>query len=538
MEYEILGLDLLPIYIIFIPIVSSLILYLIHSRHAILVSVSCQMLLSAACTFYFYRIFNMDMHIVSIGGWARFAGVTLRNDHLSMSFAVMSVIIWWCVIVFAFYEKYSSNYLFFILFLEGTFMGLLMSNDLFNLFVFIEIVTIISTMLITFKKDGAALKAGFYYLIFNNAGMLFYLVAFIIIYSVCGTLNLQLIKTSIGPFKDNFSVRMAYVMITAAFGVKSAFFPVYTWLPKAHSAAPSAISALLSGLLVKSGLYEFIRLNEVFHYSSMDMPLAVLGSLTAFLGVLFALCQNDIKLILAFSTVSQIGIMFMGIGPFKGFLYSGGLLHLMNHSLLKSLLFLGAGIIISEYKNKNVMQIRGVFARLPMTSIFMIIGMLSITGMPYLNGYVGKSIVAYSLKKTPWELIVLQLVNIGTAASFIKLSQIFFINVKGVSMRRKKRITENVPLLILSIGCIVTAAFYIEMANLLVEVPVPDIIIISPRKIGEYVLTMFAGFALYKLVLKHDPVWVKNIRHFDVSFANACMFLVGFVVVMSAVIIQ
>ena len=537
MEYSILGLDLLPIYIIFIPIVSSLILYLIHSRHAILVSIVCQTLLSAACTLYFNQIFNMDMHIVSIGGWAEFAGVTLRNDHLSMSFAIMSIVIWWCVIIFAFYEKYSSNYLFFILFLEGTFMGLLMSNDLFNLFVFIEIVTIISTMLITFKKDKSALKAGFYYLIFNNAGMLFYLVAFIIIYSVCGTLNLQIIKTSIVPFRDSFSVKMAYVMITAAFGVKSAFFPVYTWLPKAHSAAPSAISALLSGLLVKSGLYEFIRLNEVFHYTSMDTTLAVLGSLTAFLGALFALCQKDIKLILAFSTVSQIGIIFMGIGPFKGFLYSGGLLHLINHSLFKSLLFLGAGIVISEYKNRNVMQIRGVFARLPMTSIFMIIGMLSITGMPYLNGFVGKNIVAHSLKQTPWELFILKLVNIGTATSFIKLSQIFFISFKGVSMKRKKRITENIPLLILSIGCIIAAAFYVDMANLLVEVPVPDIIMFSPSKITEYAFTMLIGFLFYKLVLKHDPVWVKNVRHFDVSFANACMLLVGFVVVMSAAII-
>ena len=537
MEYKVLGLDLLPIYIIFIPIVSSLVLYLIHSRHAILVSVMCQLLLSSVCIYYFNQIFKLDMHVVSVGGWASFAGVTLRNDHLSMCFAIISIVIWWCVIIFAFYEKYSSNYLFFILFLEGTFMGLLMSNDLFNLFVFIEIVTIISTMLITFKKDKAALKAGFYYLLFNNAGMLFYLMAFIIIYSICGTLNLLLIREAIAPFKDELSVKIAYVLIITAFGVKSAFFPVYNWLPKAHSSAPSAISALLSGLLVKSGLYQFIRLNEILHYSSMDAFFTTLGTLTALLGVIFAFSQKDIKLMLAFSTVSQIGIMFTGIGPFNGFFYLGGLLHLVNHSLLKSLLFLGAGIIVSEYRNRNVSQIRGVFGRLPLTSIFMIIGMLSVTGMPYLNGYVGKSIVAYSLEKAPFELFLLRLVNVGTAATFIKMSQIFFTGSRQSSMKTRKRLAENIPLLILSAGCVIFAVFYRDVAGLLLSIPVPDAGIYSASKTFEYVLTMLAGLTLYELMLKHDPVWVKNIRKFDVSFANACMFLVGLVVIMSAAII-
>jgi len=416
-------------------------------------------------------------------------------------------------------------------------MGLVMSNDLFNLFVFIELVTILCAILITFKRDKASLKAGFYYLLFNNAGMLFYLLAFIILYLKCDTLNLQAMKAALSSSAPDFELKAAFVMITAAFGVKSAFFPVYNWLPKAHGAAPSSVSALLSGLLVKSGLYEFIRLNEVVHVSSMDPFFLYLGGATAALGVLFALCQKDIKLILAFHTVSQVGIMFMGIGPFKGFLYSGGLLHVVNHAVFKSLLFLCAGVVVAVYKNRSVTQIRGVFKRLPLVSAFMIVGMLSITGMPCLSGCVGKSILSYSLSGFAPQLWILRIVNIGTAASFIKLSQIFFSQGIGASFERHRvGMGVNAALFLLSIGCVLSGLMYEYMGEVVLEVPVPDMQILSAGKVADYVLTMALGYLVY-MAVRREPAIVRHVRGFEISFRDSCLLLAGFVCVMTGALL-
>ncbi|WP_158408922.1 complex I subunit 5 family protein [Peptoclostridium acidaminophilum] len=531
-----MSLHLMPAYIIVIPIAFSIAAYLLPEACSKWVSALCQTLLSLAAFHYFAGIFDMDIHVITLGGWEDFAGITLRNDHISMGFAAMAIFLWWCVLIYAFFERLSKSYLFFLLFLEGTFMGLIMSNDLFNLFVFIEVVTILSTMLITYRGDGSSLRAGFYYLLFNNAGMLFYLIAFIILYQVCGTLNLQLMKEAVPAYMDEFSVKLAYVLITAAFGVKSAFFPVYNWLPKAHSAAPSAVSALLSGLLVKSGLYEFIRLNEVFHYASLDLFLAAVGAATAMLGVTFALCQKDIKLILAFHTVSQVGIMFMGIGPFRGFAYSGGMLHLVNHAMFKALLFLCAGMIVSDYKNRNVTQIRGVLFRFPLLSLFMIVGMLSITGMPSLNGYIGKHIIADSVKHIFWEKAVLVLVNIGTAASFIKISQIFTADYRNLRIPVKKLGPEYLPLFLLASSCALLAAYYRQLASWLFELPIPVFTPSDPIHMLEYGGILAAGYGVYHFFIKKDPPWVGRIRNTDISFENACVLLLGFVCIMSVIV--
>jgi multicomponent Na+:H+ antiporter subunit D len=168
--------------------------------------------------------------------------------------------------------------------------------------------------------------------------------------------------------------------------VKSALFPLFTWLPKAHGVAYTSLSALLSGLLVKGGLYLFIRVHVyMFGYDTYNMTevFFYIGALTALVGVVLALVQKDLKQILAHHTISQIGLMMMGLSYGYGLSFTGGLMHIINHALFKSLLFLCAGLIIYEYKTKKIYAIRGVFRSMPLTSIFLIIGMLSISGAPF-----------------------------------------------------------------------------------------------------------------------------------------------------------
>jgi Formate hydrogenlyase subunit 3/Multisubunit Na+/H+ antiporter, MnhD subunit len=171
----------------------------------------------------------------------------------------------------------------------------LQANDFFTIFVFIELMTIISTILIVYKRDSYSFRAGFYYLLFNSIGMMFYLIGVAVIYQSIGTLNMTLAKEILPSMFSNPFIQMSYIFIIVSMGVKSAFFPVYNWLPKAHGAAPAAVSALLSGLLVKSGLYVFIKIGLVFQPWLLKEYLLYIGLITSLSGTIFAIAQKRYK---------------------------------------------------------------------------------------------------------------------------------------------------------------------------------------------------------------------------------------------------
>lgn len=524
-------MEFIPIYLIFIPIISSMIIYLIHKKKANFLVFFVQSIMTILAIGYYY--FNNGMensHTLLIGSWDKTIGIALKNDQLSMSFIFLSIFIWWIVLIYCWDKRgEDSKFLFFLVFLEGIFLGLLQTNDLFNLFVFIEVTTIISTILILYKKDGYSVRSGLYYLLFNSIGMLFYLIGLILVYNVTGTLNMDIISERILLATETRLYTLGYIFMMAAIGVKSAFFPVYNWLPKAHSAAPSSISALLSGLLVKSGLYAFIRLNDMFQITSFNKFFFILGFFTAISGIIFALSQKDIKQILAFHTISQIGIMIMGLNSGEGTTYIGGLMHIFNHAMFKSLLFMGAGVIINTYGIRRITDIRGVFKRLPITSIFMIIGMLSITGAPLFNGFVSKTIIKYGVKSSSIEVIMLYIINLGTSISFIKLSQIFFGKYRG---KRKKNINTGFSMFLLSFMCIVLGNYFIPITRGFFGI---DISYVEAFKIDNWInygVTLAGGYIIYKKIVEKDYEIIKKIRHTNISFGTTNYLLIMFVFIM------
>jgi len=322
----------------------------------------------------------------------------------------------------------------------------------------------------------------------------------------------------------------------AAVGVKSAFFPVFNWLPKAHSAAPSSISALLSGLLVKAGIYVFIRINQMYTNVSLGNFFLVLGIFTALAGVLFALSQKDIKQILAFHTVSQVGIMMMGLNAIDQSKAIGGLLHIFNHAFFKSLLFLGAGVIISKYNKRRVTDIRGVFKKMPLISIFMIIGMLSITGAPMFNGYVSKSIIKYGLKGNLFAEYSLKLINLGTIISFIKMSQIFFKDSeysKEIKVAKKEKIISvKISLAIPALLCVIMGIFFTPIVWSIFNVDVSFVHPMNLTSIVDYLIYVFVGFILYKLIIEKDYKFIKVLRHTNISFSTSNYLLILYIFIM------
>ena len=383
----------IPLFLVMIPVLTALLIYILKGNKLGLLALAAQLAmigLSVVYVMHYHQDLSQTYFV--IGGHDARIGISILHDKYSVFFLFLALLSWTSVLLYTLtLHKNDQHFLFFLMFLEGVFLGLIQSNDLFNMFVFIELTTIIVTILIAFKKTGEALRAGIYYLLLNTAGILMYLIGIVLIYNTVGTINVREVTAAMGSLGDTTIIGFAFVLMMGGISVKAALFPVFTWLPKAHGVAQSSISALLSGLIVKGGLYLFIRMSQMFEPAGFGLGevFFVLGAVTALVGVAFALSQKNIKQVLAYHTISQVGIMMMGLSHTVGSkLFHGGLLHVFNHALFKSLLFLTAGLIIQVYGTKRIKDIRGVMRIMPFVSAMMLIAMLGITGAPFLNGYV------------------------------------------------------------------------------------------------------------------------------------------------------
>jgi multicomponent Na+:H+ antiporter subunit D len=284
---------------------------------------------------------NPNVAYIVLGGWNDKFAITLKNDTLSLTFIGLSLFMWTSVLFYTYKtNRIYHKYLFFLMFLEGIFLAFLQTNDLFNLFIFLELITVLITILISYKKNGPSLKAAIYYLLLNTLGAMFFLIGIIILYYTYGSINITYLQENLYLHQNHQMVKLAYILMISGISVKSALFPLFTWLPKAHGVAYTSLSALLSGLLVKGGLYLFIRVHVyMFGYDTYNMTevFFYIGALTALVGVVLALVQKDLKQILAHHTISQIGLMMMGLSYGYGLSFTGGLMHIINHALFKSL---------------------------------------------------------------------------------------------------------------------------------------------------------------------------------------------------------
>ena len=526
----------LSVLLVFFPVIVSIVIYLSKWRHMNIIAMVSQLALTILAVVYFSHFYGdfQSTHIV-LGGWDARIGISLANDELSMSFIFLSLFSWWMVLLYTFHlGETDHTFLFFLMFLQGVFLGLLQSNDLFNLFVFLELATIIVAILIAYKKKGESFRAALYYLLLNVPAMLVFLVGIILVYFTYGTINIVVLTEQFQDVDDTVLLRFSYVLMMAGISVKAALFPVFTWLPKAHGVAQSAISALLSGLIVKAGVYLFFRINFLyegagFAYSDFFF---VIGALTAISGVMFALSQKELKQILAFHTVSQVGIIMMGVSSADEAMFYGGILHTFNHALFKSLLFLGAGVIIQVFRTKKVGEIRGVFRTMPIVSIFMIVGMLSITGAPFFNGFISKSIIKYGLMDQGWRYWALYIINIGTVTSFIKMSQIFF-GPKTLSYPLKN-MAQNTALMVLAFGCVLLGNFYIPFSEGFFGIRVEEFDLMSFDVFLDYGITVAIGLVFYFTVIAKDLKPVRMIRESNVSFENAQLTFIAYIVALTA----
>lgn len=266
-----------------------------------------------------------------------------------------------------------------------------------------ELMTISSFLLVVFDYASEdSRKAGWLYLISTHLGTACLIALFGYAWFTCGSAEFA----DFPPELAQLPFAAVAVLAIAGFGTKAGFFPLHVWLPKAHPAAPSHVSAVMSGIMIKAGIYGLVRTMTL----AGDIPfwfgltLAVIGITSGILGVLFALAQHDLKSLLAYHSVENIGIIAMGLGigymgvaagrPEIAFLgFTGGLMHVINHALFKSLLFFGAGSVQHATGLRNIDKLGGLAKSMPLTAVTFLIGAAAISGLPPFNGFVSEFIV-------------------------------------------------------------------------------------------------------------------------------------------------
>jgi multicomponent Na+:H+ antiporter subunit D len=369
------------------------------------------------------------------GGWPPPFGICLVLDGFS---AVMLLTVNCVALMAALYaadymRRYTGEWQFYTLFLLmlAGMNGMVLAGDLFNLFVFLEVAAFSAYALVAFGTGQEELEASFKYAVLGILSTNCILLGIALLYGCASTLNMADISLALAGRQGTPLVLFITALFILGFGLKAALVPFHAWLPDAHSSAPAPISAMLSGVLIKTmGIYALARLL----FSVLGMTPAVsrvvmaLGVLSMVVGVLLAIGQWDMKRLLAYHSISQVGYIVLGLGLGTPLGVMGGLFHLVNHSIFKSLLFLNAGAIDYATGVRDLRQMGGLRERMPVTAATSLVASLAISGVPPLNGFWSKLIIITACVQSGryGYAVLAALVSMLTLASFMKLQRYAF----------------------------------------------------------------------------------------------------------------
>ncbi len=413
-------------------------------------------------------LFLLSVHsasIVSCSGMSIFhagGGNLLVADGLSVFFQIIVNLLLAAVTVYsAGYIAGAAKTHFYgiLLLLAAGLNGVILSGDLFTLFIFTELSVIPAYILVALPLKGDNFEAAFKYGVLGSLSSLSILLAIAFIYAYTGTLSLAGIASRMSS-GGNPLENLAIVLLIAGFSLKATLVPFHAWVPDAYTAAPSPASAIFSGAVSKAaGIYVILRLS--FNVFGISAPIFAafmwLGAASILIAVILALYQWDMKRLLAYHSISQIGYVFLGIGTGSPLGMLGGLFHLANHSVFKSLLFLNAGSLEHAAGTRDLKELGGVARRMPVTGATSLIASLSISGIPPLNGFWSKLlIIAGCAQASRYGFgLVAAGASILTLASFLKVQRYAF---RGHLKDTLSRINEvpasmRIPMIVLAILC-------------------------------------------------------------------------------------
>ena len=387
-------------------------------------------------------------------------GLRLQVDGLSIVMALVGFLLWLAVSIYSIsYIKINLvSYYSLLLIVLGAVQGTVLAKDLISFYVFLEMAAVATYFLIIHKRSVDVLQAGYKYILMTLIGAFLILLSIILVYVDTGSYEVIMVTKSGGI--------IAPVLFLLGCFVKAGVVPLHTWLPDAHPAAPSPVSAFLSGMMIKIGAYGIIRF--IFPILNFDLPATNFGEILSSLimsigvasmliGVLLALLQTDVKRLLAYHSISQMGYILLGIGMGTKLGLAGGLYHLVNHTIFKGLLFLCMGAVIYSTGTRKLDNLGGLWKRMPITTSTCIIAALAISGIPPFNGFASKTVLAEAVANYNFVLKFVMMVTATlTFASFLKLiSYTFFGELKKQLITVKEApLLMQLPMIVLAILCV------------------------------------------------------------------------------------
>mgnify|MGYP001942404731 CR=1 FL=1 len=416
----------LPVLVVVAPLLAAALIVLLNNRKSAWVIT---LLTSLFCFYSSLNLLQMvqEVGIISykLGGWDAPLGIELRIDALS---ALMLLILTGSSSLVSFYALKSVEkeiaqgkqvlfYSAFLLVIAGL-IGISITGDAFNVFVFLEISSLSTYAIVSMGKDRRALYASYQYLIMGTIGATFILIGIGFMYVMTGTLNMNDLALRLPEVAHTNAVRAAFAFITIGVGIKAAMLPLHQWLPNAYTYSPSVVSTFLAATATKVAVYVMIRFQlTIFgiEFSLLEMPfdkiLMFLGTLGILGGSIYAIFQKNVKRMLAYSSIAQIGYILLAIGLASHDGFTAALLHMFNHALIKATLFMALGIIFFRFATTELSTMSGIAKTMPLTMAAFTIAGLSLIGVPGTAGFVSKwYLVTALLDASLWPLALLILV--------------------------------------------------------------------------------------------------------------------------------
>ncbi|OPL14957.1 MAG: hypothetical protein AVO34_00115 [Firmicutes bacterium ML8_F2] len=418
----------------------------------------------ATALFVGYHVSHGNVIHFPVSGWPPPWGIEIVVDTLSSMMLMLISGICFLILIYSFHairHELENNvvgwyYTAFLLCMAGM-MGLVITNDIFNMYVFIEVTGIGAVALVASKGTRLATEAALKYLLLATIGSGFVLFGIGFIYMMTGNLNLSYIAMELSEVKDSypFLIWTSLSFLVVGFGVKSALFPLHLWLPDAHSSTASPSSAVLSSLVVKVYIIAFLKILliafglEIFHETYIRSLILVLSVVAMLAGSLFAFVQIELKRRLAYSTVAQIGYVFLGIGLGTPWGLTAGMLHILVHACMKTCLFLTAGAVYYQTGRKKVNQFAGLGYKMPITMGAFTVASFSMVGIPLFGGFISKYGLALGSLEADLPLLILVIILSGLLNAtyyFPIIGQAYFSLEEGHEHEEKTFQKDKLPL--------------------------------------------------------------------------------------------
>ncbi len=367
--------------------------------------------------------------VLEVGGWAPDLGIVLVADLFAALILLVSTATIMAVELFAIGQRRTpagadpSVVGPLLLVLTGGVSLSILTGDLFTLFVAFELILVASYVLLTHQGRQGQIRSGMTYVVINLFASALFLFGVAIVYAATGTVNMALLAERIPELPEATQVGIG-LWFLVVFGTKAAIFPLFSWLPDSYPTAPTTITAVFAGLLTKIGVYVLIRFYSLMELDELGPLLLVIAGLTMIIGVAGALAQDDVKRILSFHVVSQIGYMVMGLGFFTVAGVAGAVLFLVHQIPVKTVMFLAGGLIEDDQGTSTLSRIGGLATSRPVIAVLFALPALSLAGLPPFSGFVAKlALVDAGMASGAWVIVTVSLV--GSILTLLSMTKIW-----------------------------------------------------------------------------------------------------------------